>query len=395
MKIWDMLTGRVPRETRADDRSWNAVADGHGGNTTAGAHVDSRSAESISTVFACVQALSESTACLPLHTYQRNENGSRQRADGHWLSRLLERPNDYQTGMEFRESQTATVLLWGNAYARKEFNGAGEVVALHPMHPGRASIVKLDSGRYRYDYTEESGGVVRLLADEVLHLRDRTEPGSIVGKSRIAIARETLGLSLSLRAHGAASFGRGARPASILYNESKRDLTTEELMELRRGLADYATPANAGKTLVMGMRGMKLENVGLSNEDAQWLEAMNFSVTEVCRLFRVPPILVQTLEQASYNNVNELGQQFVRFSLTRWMTLWESAISHQLLGPIARQRYYAEHAVDALLRAQAGERAEFYAKALNGESWMDVDEVRRLENLPQRRVEAANANDGQ
>lgn len=157
----------------------------------------------------------------------------------------------------------------------------------------------------------------------------------------------------------------------------------------------YATPRNAGKTLVMGMRGLKLENVGLSNEDAQWLEAMNFSVTEVCRMFRVPPILVQTLEQASYNNVNELGQQFVRFSLTRWLTLWESGISHQLLGPIARQRYYAEHAVDALLRAQAGERAEFYSKALNGESWMDVDEVRRLENLPQRRVDATNANDDQ
>lgn len=229
MKIWDMLTGVAPRETRAADPSWNALSNGAGGNSLAGSYVDSRSAESISTVFACVQALAESTACLPLHTYQRKDDGSRQRADGHWLSRVLDRPNDYQTGMEFRESQTATVLLWGNAYARKEFNGAGEVNALHPLHPGRMSIVKLDSGRYRYDYTEDSGRVLRLLAGEVLHLRDRTDPGSIIGKSRISIARETLGLSLSLRTHGAASFGRGARPASILYNESKRDLTPKNL----------------------------------------------------------------------------------------------------------------------------------------------------------------------
>lgn len=385
MKIMDMLRGGL-RETRAEDPSWNALANG-GGNSLAGSYVDSRSAESISTVFACVQALSESTACLPLHTYRRNEDGSRERADGHWLSRVLERPNEYQAGMEMRESMTATVLLWGNAYARKEFNGAGEVIALHPMHPGRVSIVKLDSGRYRYDWTDDNGHVVRLLAEEVLHLRDRTDPGSIVGKSRVTIARETLGLSLSLRTHGTASFGRGARPASVLYNESKQDMTTEQMVALRDTLNNYASPANAGKTLIMGVRGLKLENVGLSNEDAQWLEAMNFSVTEVCRMFRVPPILVQTLEQASYNNVNELGQQFVRFSLTRWLTLWESAISQQVLGPIARQRYYAEHAVDALLRAQAGERAEFYAKALNNEPWMDVHEVRRLENLPQRDVD--------
>ena len=79
---------------------------------------------------ACVQALNESTACLPLHTYRRNEDGSRERADGHWLSRVLERPNENQTGMEFRESQTATILLHGNAYARKEINDADEVTAL-------------------------------------------------------------------------------------------------------------------------------------------------------------------------------------------------------------------------------------------------------------------------
>ena len=382
MKILDMLRGRS--ETRAEDPSWNAVANGAGSNSTAGAYVDTRSAESLSTVFACVQALSESTACLPLHVYARNDDGSRQRADAHWLSRVLERPNDFQSGMEFRESMTATVLLWGNAYARKEFNGAGEVTALHPMASGRMSIVKLESGRYRYDYTDDNGRPVRLLADEVLHLRDRTDPGSIVGKSRVTVARETLGLSLALRTHGANSFSRGARPSSVLYNQGTRDWTSEQMNALRDRMDYFASSGGAGRTMILGLRGVKLENVGLSNEDAQWLEAMNFSVTEICRLFRVPPILVQTLEQASYNNVESLGEQFVKFSLTRWLNLWESAVSHQLLGPIARQRFYAEHAVDALLRGTAGERAEFYAKALNNEPWMDVDEVRRLENLPPR-----------
>ncbi|MDH5824323.1 phage portal protein [Luteimonas sp. RD2P54] len=388
MNIWNMLRGHT--EQRAADPSWDALANG-GNNTTAGAYVDAKSAESISTVYACVQALSESTACLPLHTYRRTDEGYRERADGHWLSRLLERPNEQQTGMEFRESQTAAVLLWGNAYARKEFNGAGEVVSLQPLHPQRVSIVRLDSGRHRYDYTDDNGQLVRLLQDEVLHLRDRTDPGSIVGKSRIAIARETLGLSLSLRAHGAGVFGRGARPASIITNEGQRDLTTEQLASMHSRLTQYASPANAGKTLILP-RNMKWQTVGLSNEDAEWIGAMNFSVTEICRLFRVPPILVQTLEQASYNNVNELGQQFVRFSLQRWLTMWEEGISRALLGPIARQRYYAEHAVDGLLRAQPKERSEFYKSGIDA-GWLDVEEVRRLENLPQRRVEAVNVPD--
>src|SRR5690606_4750790 len=52
------------REQRSADPSWDALTGG-GNNTDAGAYVDSKSAESISAVFAFVQALSESTACLP------------------------------------------------------------------------------------------------------------------------------------------------------------------------------------------------------------------------------------------------------------------------------------------------------------------------------------------
>ncbi|MFC7301007.1 phage portal protein [Cognatiluteimonas weifangensis] len=384
MKILDMLRGGWRTEQRAADPSWNALTGG-GSNSAVGQHVDAKSAESISTVFGCVQALSESTACLPLHTYRRNDDGSRERVDGHWLSRLLDRPNDWQTGMEFREEATACVLLRGNSYSRKDIDGKGEVVSLVPLHPDRMTVVKLPSGKLRFDYSEERGNATKLLAEEVMHLRDRSEPGNPVARSRIAIARDTLGLSLALRAHGSGVFGRGARPAGIITNEGTRDLTTPELTAFQQRLENYASPANAGKTLLL-LKGMKYQNAGLSNEDAEWLAAMQFGVTEVCRIFRVPPILVQTLEQASYNNVNEFGQQFVRFSLQRWLTMWEEGISRSLLGPIARQRFYAEHSVDALMRGNGEARAEFYAKALNNEPWMDVDEVRRLENLPQRHV---------
>lgn len=383
MNILDSLRGAWRGEQRAADPSWRHLIDG-GAMSGAGMHVDAKSAESISTVYACVQALAESSAALPLHVYQRMDNGDRQRADGHWLTRLLERPNADQSGFEFRESMTAAVLLWGNGYARKEFNGAGEVTALHPMHPQRMTIVKLGNGRHRFEYTDDAGRIVRLLQEEILHLRDRCEPGSIVGKSRIAIARETLGLSLSLRAHGAAVFGRGARPASVITNEGRnRDLTSDEIDQIRARLETYSSPANAGKTLLLP-KGLKWNSVGLSNEDAEWLASMAFSVNEICRIFRVPPVLVQDLTHATYSNVDRLGDYFVSFALQRWLTLWESAISQQLLGVIARGRFYAEHAVEGLLRTQPSERAEFYKSGIDA-GWLDADEVRRLENLPQRK----------
>ena len=281
---------------------------------------------------------------------------------------------------------TASVLLHGNGVARKEFNGAGELAALHPMNWRSVTVVKLANGRHRYDYTDDDGKVTPLLQDEVFHLRDRTEPGSIVGKSRIAVARYTLGLSLALRAHGAGVFGRGARPASIITNEGARDLSTPELNAVHDRLEQYASPQNAGKTLILP-RGMKYQTVGLSNEDAQWITAQEFSVGEDCRIFRVPPILVQELTHATFTNVIELGSQFVRFSLQRWISMWESEISRSLLGPIARRRYFAEHSVEGLLRGNPEARADFYTKAIAA-GWMDTDEVRKLENLSPRSTTA-------
>ena len=387
MKIWDMLRGGALRETRAADPSWDALTGGAGAATASGMHVDAKSAESLSAVYGCVQSLSESVSCLPLHVFRRTDTGDRERADGHWLSRLLERPNDWQTGPEFREEATACVLLRGNSYSRKDINGAGEVVSLVPLHPDRVTVVKLPSGKLRYDYSEERGNATRLLQDEVMHLRDRTEPGNPVARSRIAIARETLGLALAQRKHGANTFSRG-RPSAVLLNEGKRDFTTEELKTITDRL-DYFASAGAGKAMNLP-RGMKWQNIGISNEDLEFMAAMQFSVEEVCRIFRIPPTMVGDLRHGNYSNTLELGQQFVRYSLQPWLTRWEEGISRSLLGSIARGRYYAEHAVDALLRAQSKERSEFYRTMIDA-GVMDAGECRKLENLPQRDVDATNA----
>src|SRR3546814_18296844 len=100
MKLFDVFRRT---EQRADDPSWNALTDG-GTMSASGQHVDSRTAESIAAVYACVAALSESTSTLPLHVYMRTEDGNRQRVNDHALARVLQEPNDYMSGLAFRES---------------------------------------------------------------------------------------------------------------------------------------------------------------------------------------------------------------------------------------------------------------------------------------------------
>lgn len=367
-------------ERRSADPSWSALVN-RGALSQSGQFVDAKAAESITAVFACVQALAESTATLPLHVFERLADGDRQRADDHPLSRVLRHPNDYQSGMAFRECMTAAVLLHGNAYARKEHNAAGELVALHPMKPGGVTVVKLASGRYAFDYTDDDGNVSRLLDHEVFHLADRTEPGSIVGRSRIQIARDQLGLALAQREHGSAVFRNGAFPSGVLTGPADRSFSEEQMAKISDSWNQRISGSgNAGKTPLL-LWGIDYKPLSPNLQDLQWIAAQKMTVEDVARIFRVPPTLIQDLSHGTYTNVIELGSQFVRYSLARWIALWEAEVSRQLLGPIARKRYHAEHSVEGLLRGNPEARADFYGKAIK-DGWMTVTEVRRLENLP-------------
>ena len=116
-------------------------------------------------------------------------------------------------------------------------------------------------------------------------------------------------------------------------------------------------------------------------EDAEWIEARKFSVIEVARLFRVPPVIIQSMESANYSNSVELARQFVTLCLRRHLVAWEQAIHRQLLTEAGRRTYFVEHGVEGLLRGDSTTRASFYQSAIQN-GWMEVNEVRRLENLP-------------
>ena len=79
--------------------------------------VTPQAAETLSTVSACVSAISETIGSLPLHLYKRTPEG-RERNTEHSLARVLhDAPNERQSALEFREMMTAAMLLRGNAFA--------------------------------------------------------------------------------------------------------------------------------------------------------------------------------------------------------------------------------------------------------------------------------------
>src|SRR5690606_33583481 len=105
-------------ERRSAPTSWDLMRLGADYRTDAGVHVSPHLAENLSTVFACVQAIAETMAMLPVLVYRKGADGARMQDLDHPVARLFSgEPNEQQTGAELVEMLTAHCLLRGNAYA--------------------------------------------------------------------------------------------------------------------------------------------------------------------------------------------------------------------------------------------------------------------------------------
>jgi hypothetical protein len=89
---------------------------------------------------------------------------------------------------------------------------------------------------------------------------------------------------------------------------------------------------------------------------------------------------LQHLLRATFNNIEELGIDFVRYCLNLWLRIWEQCVWQKLFTEREQEELFAEHNVDALLRGNAAARAAFYQVMTNA-AIMNRNECRKLENL--------------
>jgi hypothetical protein len=127
-------------------------------------------------------------------------------------------------------------------------------------------------------------------------------------------------------------------------------------------------------------QGLKWQQVGISPEEAQFLETREFQAEDVCRWFRVPPHMVGLTSKATSwgSGIEEMNIGFLTYTLRPWLTRWLQAIKRDLI--LAPQSYFADFIVEHLLKGNIEARYNAYSIARQW-GWMSVNEIRRLENL--------------
>ncbi len=342
-----------------------------------GVSVNETSAMKYSAVYAAVRLISETIASLPCFVYERIESGGKTRAPKHQMFRILhDKPNTEQDSFKFWEQAMVGLLLWGNAYAEIQFDGAGRPVALWPLLPDRTRAIRAPdgSGELEYETRLPEGKLVRLPSYRILHIAGLGYDG-ITGKSPIQMTKEAIGLGLATEQFGATFFGNGAKPGGVIEYPGKMSETGRK--NLRESWELMHKGLDKQHRVAILEEGAKYQALAIPPNDAQFLETRKFQVAEIARIFRVPPHMLADLDRATWGNVEQESISFVVNTIRPWLVRIEKALGFKLFED---PKYFAEFLVDGLLRGDTKSRYEAYAIGRQW-GWLSADDVRALENM--------------
>ena len=353
------------------------------GESDAGKVVNERTAMQTTAVYACVRILAESIAGLPLHLFREDADGNSVKAKDHPLFSILhDEPNPEMTSFIFRETLMTHILLWGNGYAQILRNGRGEVIGLYPLLPNRMRVERDAQGQLYYRYTRNTGespggesGSVILMPEEVLHIPGLGFDG-LVGYSPISMTKNAIGLAMAAEEYGSKFFSNGAAPAGVLEHPG----LIKDVSKLRESWNEtFGGSRNAGKVAVLE-EGLHFNPISMSPQDSQLLETRQYQLTEIARIFRIPPHMVGDLSKATFSNIEQQSLEYLKYTLDPWVCRWEQSLKRALLSEKEKQEYTIRFNVDGLLRGDYKSRMEGYAVGINN-GFLCPNDVRRLEGF--------------
>jgi HK97 family phage portal protein len=367
------------------------------GEVKSGVSVNWRTALEVTTVLACVRAIAEGGAQVPVRFYDGSADRL-VRLRKHPLEQVLARIPHKQgrlTSFELREIMFWHAALTGNAFVF--INRVGperRIVDLIPISPGRVTIYRKADMTLEYHVTaevpEQSGfgqGLTQIATGEIQvfpqesiwHFRGPSWNGWL-GLEVIKLAREAIGLAIATEAAHAKLHKNGVRPGGVYSVEG--NLNEEQYGKLNKWIEKTIGGENAYRTLVLD-RAAKFVQSSMSGVDAEHIATRKFQVEEICRGLRILPIMVGFSDKtATYASAEQMFIAHTVHGIAPWATRWEQSAMCHLLPP-NDQTLIRLH-LAGLMRGAAKDRGEYFAKALGSggsHPWMTQNEVREEEGL--------------
>jgi HK97 family phage portal protein len=346
---------------------------------------DVRGGGSSAIIEACVSAYAQTVAMCPGDHWRTKENGGRERITTSALSRLLKRPNGYQSSSDFLLNLTRSLYSTGSAYALALRNDRFEVSELHLMHPRQCAYAIAEDGSVFYrvagnDVIEKrfAGAELVVPARDVLHIRLHTRDGyPLDGLSPLESAALDVAFGNAAMQQQLAFYLQRARPSFILGSDQQ--FTGMQADEIRKRWNEQSQGFNQGKTPILGW-GLKPMPITMSPQDAQLVEMLRMTEEHIAIAYRLPLQVLGISKTAPYASTEMMMSDWNSKGLGFALGHIEDAFGH-FFGLRGYPEEYIEFDTAALLRSAQKDRIDALARGVQGGIYAP-NEARRMEGLP-------------
>lgn len=262
----------------------------------------------------CVELISSDFASLPVD------------AGGPGADLFTQAPNRHQSQFEFRRSMMMQALLHGNGCTFIARTYSGEPAELQLLLPGTVSVQETDvEGGYEYRH-DDLGSIAPA---DIIHIRAPTT-GAIWAESPIRQARETFNLSATLSRAGNAIFHNAGVPKVAILHPGMLSPGARQTLE-DAYVSRHSGAANAGRPIILG-ENMRVEALKGTIDDDLYLEAQQFTVSEIARIFGVPLSYLAQGEGSGFGSLEALRRMYVDSCLAHWAEQFRSECLAKVLG---------------------------------------------------------------
>ena len=269
---------------------------------------------------ACVDLIANTASSLTPVLYEYDTQGNKMQVMDNDLFSLFMHPNPDEGAFSFKQRMFSYMLLADKCFIQKVTIGKGKPKALNIIQP---DTVKVVSGGYNNPiggFEVNSGsGKVSLSKDEVIYIKG-FNPTEITGGSPTAYAsgyaidsnNEMMKYNLRNMQNG------GVPPLVIKGARTQREVNQlSDMWDRTNSGSD-----NAGKPF-FPMSGIEIDQLGMNNKDAQWLEGIELTGKQIMMTFGVSPeILLGASNRASYEQAYK--SLYIQAVLPLWQTFLDA-----------------------------------------------------------------------
>ncbi len=348
-----------------------------GGAFYGGLPTDNESAMRLITVQNCIRVRAATISQLPCHTFENLGNDDFKEATNFYLYDLLnDQPNSWMQSPIFWAMVETFVCTRGNFIAYKLGLEGRPIRELIPITD---KVVKVEQNKdysLTYHVRFNNGDITLVPQNKILHIRGLLTFDGIMGVNPIEYSRETIGLGTSQVEFLGRFFRKGMHPGAIF----KHPMTLDPVTHANKHEALRQKYAGLGKSWEMMLidENMAVEFPKITLVDAQYLEIMKMTEAQICGLYRVPLMLIQSGDKTpTYASAEQFMINYCVVGVSPDCRNYEKTIQSDLMTAEERKKYFVKFQLRGLLRGAFKDQMDAFSIAID-KCIMNPDEVRAL-----------------